>query len=939
MSFKKLLRFFLAAIIFLPAFALAQTVTPPTNLPTQVAQPLANLNLTNAAILSQDNQNIKIGFDLENSSVTPQPDIKYGVQLIQTTKEGQNIVDSYVASEVLAIPGSQTAHKEITYNLPTFLTGTYDLWVMAKTTGGLILGLANPGKVTLSGTTDQISLSNCKLSVANQDYTLTQGVDLKKEEDLTLKCQGENLADKQLTVIPTFNTYLRSTYGSLVSLSYPDPASLTFAPKEKKDLSINLPKANNPQAYDVVIFLKTQDDAPVSEKITVHYVLQGASATIQNVSLDKANYAKDDIAVVALFWTPSADGFLDSRAGQGSTLSTVNAILSIVDSKGQACIAPLVQELSQEKNSFTLNAPIISNCDKSAATIKLTDKDGNILDQRNFPGLTNSKQIEITNTINSSSKIKESLLILLAVFLLGLMFWKINANRKNKLGIFLFGLIVFGSLFGGRGAKAVTWNNNSVSGTYLSADTIYYADKSAKLRAAGYGGSPEGGSDWGWQDVKNVFASLGFTSVSHCAQFCGTNSTLELSSYPAAAYRASYYFTPAFAQSYSSYTVNSNKATYNSGETITLSASASISGCGNSHYMAVFANNAVDLMPYANKASSSMSGSGTLTAPTVSSPTSYTITLQAAVALDNKWNLYGETWGGTSSITVTVNPIDNGCASWTYNNAQCWNGSRYVWGTVTPPPVNNGCAANTCNTNQCYNNISWVWGTKVCADNSCAANTCTFNTCWNNLTWISGTKACDNGCAANTCVGQTCNNSITTVQGTKACDNGCAANTCTTATCNNSITTVQGTKACDNGCAALTCTTTQCWNNLAWVTGTQICADNSCAAATCSKDVCWNNLVWIPGTKSPTYSCAESDAHINAFCANASNCGLSVTTNSADLSCTALHTCSPGNNVTELVDISVCIANSIPCPSTPKTITCPGCALKIKQGGFKEVAP
>ena len=202
-------------------------------------------------------------------------------------------------------------------------------------------------------------------------------------------------------------------------------------------------------------------------------------------------------------------------------------------------------------------------------------------------------------------------------------------------------------------------------------------------------------------------------------------------------------------------------------------------------------------------------------------------------------------------------------------------------------------------------------------------------------------KSCpiDNGCAANTCTTATCNNSITTVQGTKACDNGCAANTCTTATCNNSITTVQGTKACDNGCAALTCTTTQCWNNLAWVTGTQICADNSCAAATCSKDVCWNNLVWIPGTKSPTYSCAESDAHINAFCANASNCGLSVTTNSADLSCTALHTCSPGNNVTELVDISVCIANSIPCPSTPKTITCPGCALKIKQGGFKEVAP
>ena len=323
-------------------------------------------------------------------------------------------------------------------------------------------------------------------------------------------------------------------------------------------------------------------------------------------------------------------------------------------------------------------------------------------------------------------------------------------------------------------------------------------------------------------------------------------------------------------------------------------------------------------------------------------------------------DLQNGSWSGAASATVVcpAPAVNGGWSGWGGCSASCGGGTQ-ARACNSPTPANGGaacsgsssqscntqlcadnsCAANTCNTTSCWNNVTWIAGTKVCADNSCAANTCTTATCNNSITTVQGTKACDNGCAANTCTTATCNNSITTVQGTKACDNGCAANTCTTATCNNSITTVQGTKACDNGCAAITCTTTQCWNSVAWVTGTQICADNSCAAATCSKDVCWNNLVWIPGTKSPTYSCAESDAHINAFCANASNCGLSVTTNSADLSCTALHTCSPGNNVTELVDISVCIANSIPCPSTPKTITCPGCALKIKQGGFKEVAP
>ena len=96
----------------------------------------------------------------------------------------------------------------------------------------------------------------------------------------------------------------------------------------------------------------------------------------------------------------------------------------------------------------------------------------------------------------------------------------------------------------------------------------------------------------------------------------------------------------------------------------------------------------------------------------------------------------------------------------------------------------------------------------------------------------------------------------------------------------------------------------------------------------------------MAGTKTPTYSayyCAELDTHINAFCATATNCGLNVSTNAADFACTATDDCTglAGNSRS----VSECNSNGAACPYTTKTIQCPGCALKIKQGGFKEVAP
>ena len=165
--------------------AFAQTPTPTPGVI------VANINLSNIKIVSQTATEIRISMDIVNNGDTTQADIKYGVELVKKSPTGQSIADTFTAPLALIVPAKQTLHHEFVYTKPPTLSGSYDLWVIARGTSGMMLELGSPGAVTLTGSTENIEITpeTCYATVGTEkvQYTLLQGVDVTPDETLTLK--------------------------------------------------------------------------------------------------------------------------------------------------------------------------------------------------------------------------------------------------------------------------------------------------------------------------------------------------------------------------------------------------------------------------------------------------------------------------------------------------------------------------------------------------------------------------------------------------------------------------------------------------------------------------------------------------------------------------------------------------------------------------------
>jgi hypothetical protein len=194
----------LLALVLFPAVLFAQE-RPDSE---QQVITVAEVNLVNVVVLSENAKTVVIGFDLENLGEAPQSDIRYGIELTKNTDKGQFVADTFVSDETVTVAPKQTLHREIQYPIPAALSGEHELWIVGRTTGGLDLGLGNAGKVFLADFDDSVELVSdaCAVKISGSDkrYELSQGIDLAKDEELILICDIRNRSSNTVTLLPFF---------------------------------------------------------------------------------------------------------------------------------------------------------------------------------------------------------------------------------------------------------------------------------------------------------------------------------------------------------------------------------------------------------------------------------------------------------------------------------------------------------------------------------------------------------------------------------------------------------------------------------------------------------------------------------------------------------------------------------------------------------------
>ncbi len=350
---------------------------------------VATVNIQNIQFLKQEGNVFTFAFDISNREGI-QPEVIYSVKLLKKESRGFSLADQKVyGNDILRLGTNDSVHKVISYSVPSYLKGTYVIEVEAKNADGMPFGLVQlPGEIVLNGTGEYISVDSqhCYLTVpgekGNKKYTLLQGVDIVKEESLTAHCPVTNAFTGDKTITPVFETRYRSAYGKTVGVEKQTPVTLKAG--QKADFTATLPKANEPQAYDVILAFMNEKQEVISSSIVFHYVLRGESATMQNLTTDKSSYLKRETANVSFFWSGAADGFPGSRLGTSNLGKEVFVTFAITDASGNACASPFVSALKKQGGAEHVSIPLTSDCKNPVVAARISDQDKKVLTEKTY---------------------------------------------------------------------------------------------------------------------------------------------------------------------------------------------------------------------------------------------------------------------------------------------------------------------------------------------------------------------------------------------------------------------------------------------------------------------------------------------------------------------------------------------------------------------------
>lgn len=303
MRVKEVCLFMLVLLIGLIGLVLVSGVSSAAT--DDVAFVSEQLYVANVMVGQNDGRDLVVNFDLINETDFIQPDLRYAVILGQEYQDGLvKMVDWKKADEVVTVGAQEKLNKTIEYIAPDHLTGDYLVGIEVVNSSGHIFGLVYGKKVSFSKENVLIKLENClwqveDISGVKNGYDSGQSVLINQDDTLYASCEVVNDGEQTLTMNPVFSWHWRQIFGDEMKTDFSVEEQLNIVPG-KNNIIVKTPKPIDwkPQAYDMVLYLTGGNGLVKTNQQALLAVVGGLSATIDNVCLNKNNYAKGETAQV-----------------------------------------------------------------------------------------------------------------------------------------------------------------------------------------------------------------------------------------------------------------------------------------------------------------------------------------------------------------------------------------------------------------------------------------------------------------------------------------------------------------------------------------------------------------------------------------------------------------------------------------------------------------
>ncbi|MFN7088551.1 MAG: hypothetical protein ACK4NX_01900, partial [Candidatus Paceibacteria bacterium] len=347
--------FFFGLIIFLLSFGfvLAQENNNiQINIPEQYLTPI---EIKDISLNVDSGKNLVFGsFVFKNRSSKPLPEVGYTVRLKKAPQK-VGIVEDAAGAPTFSF---QQSSEEFFYYQPqeerkfsfslsypaSIQSGTYQIVISSHDKIMNFFGSIFK-EMYLEGKNELVYLDpqKCVIHVNNFDFYLNEGPPVEQNSQVPVICEITNPLSKTSVLTPEIEVaeLMVADFANSVYYKKDNLPSFTLQPKENKKITFNLTAPQEARTYNTVLTLLDENKNPVSNKLSLRYVVKGEGARIAKTELDKTYYVKGEIAKVAveyyassdLHWLPEntpGDGFSDPNM---SPLQA-NLFVKIIGDKG-----------------------------------------------------------------------------------------------------------------------------------------------------------------------------------------------------------------------------------------------------------------------------------------------------------------------------------------------------------------------------------------------------------------------------------------------------------------------------------------------------------------------------------------------------------------------------------------------------------------------------